>query len=348
MHTESRHHTASSQHAGPGLNAQSRHRVLVTRARIDAMAVEALDRHGFDCIFSPPYATPEEVAARLAETGARALMVSQGRMTEQVIAASSELSIIVKHGSGVNNINLRAAESRGIPVYRSLGANARAVAEHAISLALALWKSLPRLDSATRSGNWLKGEFIGNDIHGTRIGLVGYGAIGREVVSMAQALGMQVVVFDPLLSATPEGVERAADLEALLQGVDIVSLHCPLTAETRNLIDARRLALMPRHGVLVNTARGGIVDETALATALHQGVIAGAALDGFASEPPAADLPLWQAPNLLVTPHAAGLTPGAERAMAMTAAQHIIDHFAPRPIEERFRATSAALGGLEE
>lgn len=336
MHTESRHHT------------ESRRRVLVTRARIDAMAVEVLDRHGFDCIFSPPYATPEEVAGRLIETGASALMVSQGRMTEQVITASSRLSVIVKHGSGVNNINIRVAESRGIPVYRSLGANARAVAEHAITLALALWKSLPRLDSATRSGNWLKGEFVGNDIRDTRIGLVGSGAIGREVASMAQALGMQVVIFDPLLTEVPEGAQRVDELEELLQSVDIVSLHCPLTSDTRNLIDARRLASMQRHAVLVNTARGGIVDEPALATALQKGVIAGAALDGFASEPPAIDLPLWQAPNLLVTPHAAGLTPGAERAMAITAAQHIIDHFAQRPIEERFRATSAALGGLEE
>lgn len=335
-------HTESIQ------DTESRRRVLVTRARIDAMAVEVLDRHGFDCIFSPPYATPEEVAARLSETGASALMVSQGRMTEQVINASPRLSVIVKHGSGVNNINLHAAESRGIPVYRSLGANARAVAEHAITLALALWKSLPRLDAATRGGNWLKGEFVGNDISDTRIGLVGSGAIGREVASMAQALGMQVVIFDPLLTEVPEGVQRVDELEELLQGADIVSLHCPLTTGTRNLIDARRLALMQRHAVLVNTARGGIVDETALATALHERVIAGAALDGFASEPPATDLPLWQAPNLLVTPHAAGLTPGAERAMAMTAAQHIIDHFAPRPIEERFRATSVALGGLEE
>ncbi|ALM52645.1 hydroxyacid dehydrogenase [Halomonas huangheensis] len=324
------------------------HKVLITRARIDEKAVEMLAEHGFECIFSPPYASPAEVAERLRETGAQALMVSQGQMTREVILASDALKIVVKHGSGVNNINLGAAESLNIPVYRSLGANARAVAEQAITLSLALWKSLPRLDTATRSGNWLKGEFIGRDIQGAVIGLVGFGAIGREVANMALALGMKVQVLDPAFSESLPGIERVMELETLLATSDMVSLHCPLTPQTRHLINAERLRLMKRESVLVNTARGGVVDEQALAEALHEGIIAGAALDSFEVEPPAADLPLWQAPNLIATPHAAGLTPGAERAMAMTAAQHIIDHFAGCEIDARFRATQAALGGLEE
>ncbi|MGP9566591.1 hydroxyacid dehydrogenase [Halomonas sp. AOP5-B2-8] len=325
-----------------------RKKVLITRTRIDTTAIELLNSHGFECIFSPPYAPPAEVAARLKETGAQALMVSQGRMTAEVIGASAELSIIVKHGSGVNNINLQAAESLDIPVYRGLGANARAVAEQAITLALALWKSIPRLDYATRTGNWLKGEFVGNDIRGATIGLVGFGAIGREVANIASALGMNIQVFDPLMTEAPHGITVKDDIEALLKSSDIISLHCPLTSGTRNLIDEKRLQLMQNNSVLVNTARGGIVDEQALSKALHEGTIAGAALDSFVVEPPDPNSSLWKSPNLIATPHTAGLTPGAEQVMAVTAAQHIINHFAGNPIDKRFLATHAALGGLEE
>lgn len=322
--------------------------VLVTRKRIDPAAIEHLKRHGFECVFSPPYAGPAEVAARLIETGAQALMVSQGKMTEEVIAASPNLKIIVKHGSGVNNINLRAAEERNIPVYRGLGANARAVAEHAITLSLALWKSVPRLDEASKSGRWLKSDFIGNDIQGAVLGLVGFGAIGREVSEMAHRLGMRVCVLDPALKEPPAYIQQVGNLEELLAISDIISLHCPLTPDTRNLIDAKRLGQMKSHAVLINTARGGIVDENALAAALNAGTIAGAALDSFATEPPAENLSLWEAPNFIATPHVAGLTPGAERTMAMTAAQQIIDHFSGKAIEDRFRATYANLGGLED
>lgn len=322
--------------------------VLVTRARIDPDAVEHLARHGFSCVFSPPYAPPDEVAARLVETNAQALMVSQGKMTRDVINAGPELSVIVKHGSGVNNINLHAAESRNIPVYRGLGANARAVAEHAVTLALSLWKSVPKLDSACKSGKWLKGDFIGNDIHGAVIGLIGFGAIGRETANLALALGMQVRVMDPAAEELPEGVQRVADLDELLRVSDIVSLHCPLVPATRGLINAERLKQMKSTSVLVNTARGGIIDEDALAMALHDGVISGAALDSFAVEPAAPDSPLWTAPNFIATPHVAGLTPGAERRMAMTAAQQIVNHFDGTEINQKYRATHAELGGLEE
>lgn len=326
----------------------TQNKILVTRWKIDPMAVEHLARHGYECIFSPPYATPAEVADRLRDTGARALMVSQGKMTAAVVEASPDLSVIVKHGSGVNNINLKAAEARDIPVYRGFGANARAVAEHAITLTLALRKSLPRLDSSSKSGEWLKVGYLGHDIRGTVIGLVGFGAIGREVADMALALGMKVQVFDPALTVQPDGIEWVTDLDSLLQSSDVVSLHCPLTPMTRNLINAERLRLMQDHALLVNTARGGVIDEEALTDALYTGEIAGAALDSFAIEPPDPDSRLWNAPNLIVTPHVGGQTPGAERAMAMTAAQQIIDHFSGQPIDERFRATYAALGGLEE
>lgn len=331
----------------------AKQKILVTRSRIDSSAVDLLNENGFECIFSPPYAKPEEVIETAKTNNVSAIMVSQGKITDAVIKASGSVKVIAKHGSGVNNINLAAAEKLGIPVYRAAGANARAVAEHAIALIIALRKSLPYLDEATKGGNWLKGSFIGKDFADTKLGLIGFGAIGHEVADMAMVLGMKVSVFDPALlnndgAACPEGVEAVADMDAIATNCDVISLHCPLVPATKHLINREFLEKMPSHAAIVNTARGGMIDEDALAEALEKGVIAGAGVDSFEQEPPAADSKLFKAPNLIVTPHAAGLTPGAERNMATMAARFIIDHFEGREIDPAFLATSAALGGLQE
>ena len=331
----------------------AKRKILVTRSRIDSSAIDLLNENGFECVFSPPYAKPEEVVETAKTNNICAIMVSQGKITNAVIKASGSVKVIAKHGSGVNNINLAAAEDLGIPVYRAAGANARAVAEHAIALILSLRKSLPHLDEATKSGTWLKGSFIGKDFADTKLGLIGFGAIGHEVAEMAMALGMKVSVFDPALLAgggavCPEGVEAVADMDAIATNCDVISLHCPLVPATKHLVNRGFLEKMPSHAAIVNTARGGMIDEDALAEALEKGVIAGAGIDSFEQEPPAADSKLFKAPNLIVTPHAAGLTPGAERNMATMAARFIIDHFEGREIDPAFVATSAALGGLKE
>ncbi|MCA0851162.1 hydroxyacid dehydrogenase [Salipiger thiooxidans] len=331
--------------------SETRHNVLVTRDRIDASAVELLADNGYDCVFSPPYADPSDVVSLARDKKISAIMVSQGKITEEVIAASDRLKVIAKHGSGVNNINLRAAQAHGIPVFRAVGANARAVAEHAITLMLALRKSLPHLDQATKEGRWLKGSFIGRDIQGTRLGLIGMGVIGRETAAMARALGMRVTAFDPALRSadvTDDDFELCDSLDTLIASSDIVSLHCPLLPSTRHMVDAAFLSKMQSHAVLVNTARGGIIDEAALDDALRQGEIAGAGVDSFEAEPPQSDHPLFMAPNLIVTPHAAGLTPGAERAMATMAAQFIMDTIAGKDVPAEYRAEADALGGLTE
>ncbi len=331
----------------------AKRKILVTRSRIDSSAIDLLNENGFECIFSPPYAKPEEVVETAKTNDICAIMVSQGKITDAVIKASGSVKVIAKHGSGVNNINLAAAEDLGIPVYRAAGANARAVAEHAIALILSLRKSLPHLDEATKSGTWLKGSFIGKDFADTKLGLIGFGAIGHEVAGMAMALGMKVSVFDPALltnggAVCPEGVEAVEDMDAIATDCDVISLHCPLVPATKHLVNREFLEKMPSHAAIVNTARGGMIDEDALAEALEKGVIAGAGVDSFEQEPPAADSKLFKAPNLIVTPHAAGLTPGAERNMATMAARFIIDHFEGREIDPAFLATSAALGGLQE
>ena len=301
-------------------------RILVSHTRIAEKAIRLLNQHDIDVFFSPPYEPSDVVARRAADLGIDGLMVRQGRITEEVIAASPKLKVIAKHGVGVDNVDIAAAARRNIPVLRAMGSNSRAVAEHAIALAMTLIKEILPLDRAVKGGEWPKPTFIGKDVLGATIGLVGYGGIGRETARMAEALGMKVVVHDPFApeSAASDGFAVASDLDAMLPALDVLSIHCPLTSATRDLIDARRLGLMKKTAVVVNTARGGIVNEADLAQALADGIVAGAALDSFASEPPPSDSPLWALGTLVATPHIGGVTHGSADAMAVIAAQHII------------------------
>lgn len=301
-------------------------RVLVTHDRLAENAIQLLNAHDVDVFFSPAYAPSEEVAERAAALQVDALIVRQGRVDEAIIAASPRLRVIAKHGVGVDNIDLQAAASRNIPVIRAMGSNSRAVAEHTIALALTLLKEIPRLDSAVKAGAWPKPTFIGRDIESTVIGLVGFGSIGQHVARMAQGLGMAVLLHDPhareAIARFGQDCER--DLDSLVAEADIVSLHCPLTNATRDFLDARRFRLMKPTSLVVNTARGALINEADLCAALLEGRIAGAALDSFAVEPPAKDSPLWTLPNLIATPHIAGVTAGSAKTMAEIAARHVI------------------------
>ena len=298
--------------------------MLVTGPTLAGDAVATLEAHGLKTFYCGAYASAPDIARRASDLQIEGLIVRQGQVDESVIAASPHLRVIAKHGTGVDNIDLDAAARRGIPVLRALGANARSVAEHTIALALALLKDLGRLDRAVKGGEWPKAGYVGRDLAGARLGLIGFGAIGREVATLARALGMTVSVFDPYAAKLPPDVVRETDLDAMLATADIVSLHCPLTTETRHLINAERLGRMQPGAFLVNTARGDIVDEAALIEALRNGTIAGAGLDSFAAEPPAKDNPLWSFPNIIVTPHTGGAAKSAMRAMAETAARHIV------------------------
>jgi len=298
--------------------------VLVTGSTLAGKATAQLEAHGLQVHYCKPYASPKDLAQLASDLQIEGLIVRQGHIDEAVIAASPRLKVIAKHGTGVNNIDLDAAAKRGIPVLRALGANARSVAEHTIALVITLMKDIVPLDRAVKGGQRPKASYVGRDLAGATIGLVGFGAIGQEVATLAQGIGMHVTVFDPYTPELPPDVRRETDLNALLAASDVVSLHCPLTKETRNLIDAERLARMKSTAFVVNTARGGIIDETALVDALGNGTIAGAGLDSFDEEPPPKDSPLWSLPNIVVTPHTGGAAKGAMRAMAETAAHHII------------------------
>lgn len=302
-----------------------RFQVLVTHTTIHPSAVALLQENQCDVHFSPPYTPSDELATKVKALNIDAIMVRQGQINAEVIAASDQLKVLAKHGVGVDNVDLIAAQQLGIPVLRSIGSNALAVAEHTIALTLSLIKNIVPLDQSIKAGKWLKPGFIGVDYNKKTIGLIGLGSIGHLVAQQAHALGMKVIAYDPftLANAHPT-IHFEADVNTLLKNADIVSLHCPLTPQTKHIISAEQLALMKKTAYLINTARGGLIDEAALCLALENNDIAGAALDSFELEPPNADNPLWSAPNLIATPHIAGVTTDSAIQMATIAAKHII------------------------
>ena len=302
-------------------------RVLVTHLRLAEEAVKMLHDNDVDVLFTAPYTPEDELVKKAAEWQVDAMIVRQCTITAPVIAASKKLRVIAKHGVGVDNIDIKSAFEHGIPVVRGVGSNSRAVAELAITLAVALFKELPKLDASMKHGEWIKPNFIGKDIQGSVLGLVGFGSIGQEVAKLGLALGFRVIAHDPhgksAINAFDPAISRS--LDALLSEADIVSLHCPLTQETREMISAPQLARMKQGSVLINTARGGLINETDVCAALHSGHLGGAGLDSFTQEPANPESALWLAPNLIASPHVAGVTHGATRTMAVMAAQQVID-----------------------
>jgi D-3-phosphoglycerate dehydrogenase len=259
--------------------------------------------------------------------GFEAIVVGVQRITREMLQNSS-VKIIAKHGVGVDNIDLEAATELGIPVTVTPNANAVSVAELTIGFIFALSKKLIDL----HNNLYQKRQFVSNvglELHGKILGIVGFGSIGKEVAKRALCLGMRVLVYDPYVEESnlrELGVEKT-ELDALLRQSDFVSLHVPLNESTRHLIDREKISLMKRTAYLINTARGGVVDEKALAEALKSGQIAGAALDVFDVEPLPADSPFFDCPNVIMTPHVGAHTYEAILRMNMMAAESIVDFF---------------------
>jgi D-3-phosphoglycerate dehydrogenase len=225
----------------------------------------------------------------------------------------------------VDSVDLAAATEHGIPIMTAGHGNAPAVAEITIGFMLALGRDIIRLDRRTRGGNWHRDDYNSSELSGRTLGLVGFGRIGRRVAELARSFGMRVIVFTRTpAKVTPDLAEATESLEALLREADYVSLHCPLEATTRGLISREAIAAMRPGALLINTGRGALVDEAALAQALTSGHIAGAALDTLSEEPPSSDNPLLAAPNLILTPHIAGLSTGAMQRTGATTAENII------------------------
>ena len=323
-------------------NAGNGGKVLVTGAALADEAVKLLTANNIEIINADGYSGSGHLAELAARHAVDAILVRQGQIDNSVISASPRLRVIAKHGSGVDNIDLHAASARRVPVLRALAANAQSVAELAISLTVSLMKDIAVLDRTVKAGNWPKTKYVGRDLAGARFGVIGFGEIGRRTARLAQGLGMETIAFDPF-AVDGDGTAVTRDLEAVLEQSDVVSLHCPLTPETRHLINETRLAGMKPTAFLVNTARGAVVDEAALVAALRAGTIAGAALDSFETEPPAADHPLFAMGNVIATPHVGGASRSALRNMAVQSAQHIVDVLSGKPFDQKALANQDLL-----
>jgi D-3-phosphoglycerate dehydrogenase len=246
-----------------------------------------------------------------------------------VLRGAPSLKVVVRVGTGLDSIDVEVARERKVRVANTPAANAVSVAELVFGLLIALERHLAVATADLRLGVWDKGRYVGRELAGQRIGIVGFGRIGRAVATRARAFDMQVGWSDPLVSQPPPGFEwaRRSALSELLPACDVMTLHLPLTADTRGLIGAGELSVMKPTAVLVNCARGGVVDEAALLAALREGRLRGAALDVFETEPPGAH-PLLELPNVIATPHIGATTHEAQTRASSEAVEIVIEALA--------------------
>ncbi len=285
---------------------------------------------GRDVLYDPKLVDdPARLAAAVRD--ARALIVrNRTQVRGALLEAATRLQVVGRLGVGLDNIDVTACEARGIAVYPASGANDLSVAEYVITAALMLLRHAWLASARVAAGEWPRTELMGRELSGKRLGLVGYGAIARVTGRMARGLGMSVAAYDPLLPTDHAAWADASPqpLPELLATSDVVSLHVPLTDATRNMIDAGALAGMRRGAILVNAARGGIVDEAALCAALRSGHLGGAALDVFAREPvdAASGASFVGVPNLILTPHIAGVTDESNVRVSAVTAEAVARH----------------------
>jgi len=274
----------------------------------------------------------DELLGRL--IGAQALVVRSGvKVDKQVIAAGTGLVVIGRAGTGLDNIDLIAAREAGITIVNAPDANTAAAAEHALGLLFALARHIPAADASLRRGEWRRADFIGTELAGKTLGIIGLGRIGLGLAARAAGLQMTMLGADPFVSAGQalEYRVRLVELGELLSRSDFVTLHVPLMPSTRTMLGEAELATMKPSAMLINTARGGLVDESALAAALSEGRLAGAAIDVFADEPLAPDSALRSAPHTVLTPHLAASTREAQVRAGVQTAQAVLDVLAGHP-----------------
>ncbi|AOB32085.1 3-phosphoglycerate dehydrogenase [Bordetella sp. H567] len=300
---------------------------IVISEFMDTGAVDLL-RRDFQVLYEPDLVDRRADLLKAVAEADALIVRNRTRVDGEVLAAGRRLRAVGRLGVGLDNIDVPACRERGIHVLPATGANARAVAEYVVTSVLVLTRGVYHNSSQVAQGAWPRTAMSnGREVHGRTLGVVGFGGIGRMTARLAQGLDMRVVAYDPMLPGTDpvwrETQVEPVSLDALLAGADAVTLHIPLTEGTRKLIDGPRIAAMKDGAVLVNTARGGIVDEAALAQALRDGKLRGAAMDVFGEEPLPAGSPLAGAPNLILTPHVAGLSVEANTRVSDMVAQRV-------------------------
>ncbi|MEZ5658216.1 MAG: hydroxyacid dehydrogenase [Burkholderiaceae bacterium] len=270
---------------------------------------------------------PEALKAALSD--AHAVLVRSARLTAEVLAAAPRLEVVSRHGVGCDLIDVASCSARGIPVAITAEANAWSVAEHTLMMMLALAKCTFAYDTAMHEGRYgIRGSLPAFELAGRTAMIVGYGRIGRLVAPLLKAFRMRVIVADIALDADlarEQGCEGVVDFRDYLDQTELLTLHVPLDESTRHMVGADELARLPEGAIVINNARGGVVDEVALAAALSSGHLGGAGVDVYEEEPPPPDHPLLEAPNTVLTPHNAASTREGTRRMAMGAAQNIVD-----------------------
>ncbi|MGU3538069.1 hydroxyacid dehydrogenase [Methylobacterium sp. A54F] len=304
---------------------------------MDEAAITA-ELAGFDVLYDPGLVDrPGDLAAAAAQ--ADALIVrNRTQVRGALLDAARDLKVVGRLGVGLDNIDVPSCRERGIAVYPATGANDVAVAEYVVATAMLLLRGAYGATASVAAGTWPRNALMGREISGKRLGLVGFGAIARETAQRAAALGMAIAAHDPFVAEGDPAwnpaygpVQRQA-LDALIAQSDVLSLHVPLTDQTRDLIDAAALARMPEGAILINAARGGVVDEAAVAEALRSGHLGGAALDVFDQEPldAAAGALFADVSNLILTPHIAGVTQESNVRVSAVTAQSVRRHLMER------------------
>jgi D-3-phosphoglycerate dehydrogenase len=323
-------------------------RVLVT----DKLAEEGLsrlrDEPAIEVVVNTKLAQ-DPVALKQALRDADGIVIRSGtQLTAEVLDGQQRLKAIVRAGVGVDNIDVAAATRLGIVVMNTPGGNTVSTAEHTMALMLSLARNVARANDSLKSGKWERNKFTGTQLEGKTLGVIGLGRVGLAVAKRAQGFGMTVLGFDPFLSADKAlefGLESVARLDDIWGRADFLTLHTPLTAETRNLIGAREIGLMKPTVRIINCARGGLIDEPALSEALSAGKVAGAAIDVFDPEPPPGDHPLIGLPQVLVTPHLGASTEEAQVSVAVEAARLLSDFLSRGQV--RFAVNMPALDRAE-
>src|SRR5215217_8219429 len=301
-------------------------KVLISDA-LSSAAVQTFKDRGVDVDFQPNLGKDKDRLAAVINGFDGLAIRSATKVTGKILEQATRLKVIGRAGIGVDNVDIPAATAKGIIVMNTPFGNSITTAEHAITLMLALARQIPQADASTQAGKWEKNKFMGVEITGKTLGIIGAGNIGSIVVDRALGLRMRVIAYDPFLSP-----ERAADigvhkveLDELFKRADFITLHTPLTEKTKNIVDASALAKMKKGVRIINCARGGLVDEQALRAALDSGQVAGAAFDVFSQEPASAN-PLFGHPNVVCTPHLGAATTEAQENVALQVAEQMSDY----------------------
>jgi D-3-phosphoglycerate dehydrogenase len=295
--------------------------VLVTGADLASEALALLV--DYDVVYAGRAPTEDDINALCKNHDPVAIIVRYSKVGASAMDAAPSLKVISKHGSGTDTIDKVAAGARGIEVVAAAGANAAAVAEQALALLLACAKSVATLNARMHAGHWDKATHKSVELEGRKVGVIGLGAIGQRFARMADAMGMHVLGFDPYATQTPAYV-RNTDLEAIWRESDAISLHCPLTRENESLVNARTLAHCKKGVIIVNTARGGLIDETAVLEAVRSGQVASAGLDSFAVEPMSSPHPFHGEARITLSPHVGGVTSDAYVKMGVASARNAL------------------------